>query len=104
MLNTVCLVGRIASEITKVKIKKEEFLSFYISVTRQVKNEDGIYECDVLPVEVHFTNTKQILDYLNKGDLVGFKGRLAYKNDKLVIYCEKLTFLSSKCGDENEAN
>ena len=43
-----------------------------------------------------------VKDYCKKGDILGVKGRIEVKDDKVIIVAEKVTFLSSKHNeDEN---
>lgn len=92
-MNNVIIVGRIVREP-----KNEEIC---IAVPRSFKNEDGIYETDFLTVHLPEDIVKKTNDYLKKGDLkkgdlVGIKGWLQGKKDKMEIVVGKITFLSRK--------
>lgn len=91
MLNTVWIVGRIEND---PQINDEKHLSIKVTVPKPFKNEEGYYENDVLPVEVFFDNYERVMKYMNKGDLIGIKGMLAVLDNRLIINCEKLTFIS----------
>ena len=101
MTNTVCLIGRLTSEPTFEEIgdgKKGTIIK--LAVTRSFKNIDGEYESDIIPIILWGGIAESTMDYCHKGDLVGIKGRLQMKEDKIEIIAEKITFLSSKREDE----
>lgn len=87
MLNNVMLVGRLLNEVADDVLE--------LSVNRVNKNEDGIYESDIIPMIVWEGITKQMKEYCKKGDLIGVRGRLETRDDKVVVIGEKVTFLSS---------
>ena len=67
----------------------------------QYKYEEGIYESDDIRVEIVKTLNSS-MEYLEKGVLVGVKGRLMSENNELRIVAEKLTFLTSNRNKEEE--
>ena len=85
MVNSVMLVGKLV-EIT------DDFMK--LSVARPYKNEEGIYENDIVPCKLFSPINKQ-LEYLKNDDIVGVRGRIATDEEKLIILSEKITFLSS---------
>ena len=87
MMNQVMLVGRIA-KITDDGIE--------VSVPRSFKNEEGIYETDIVPVTTTDSISKNVKEYCKVGDTIGVRGRIEMKDNNIVIITEKLTFLSSK--------
>ena len=87
MLNSVMLVGRLVEEIQDNEIK--------LAVNRSLKNEEGIYETDIIPVEVWGGILENAKNYLRKGDTVGIRGRIETRDDKIVVLAEKMTFLTS---------
>lgn len=91
MLNQIVLVGRIESEPQAYETMGVKMVEFTLSVERSMKNSDGEFDVDVLPVEM-WRGACNNLEDLVVGNLVGVKGRLAF-NDKVVIVAEKLTFL-----------
>lgn len=101
MLNQIVLVGRI---IEDVKIKESEsgkkVANVILAVSRSYKNIDGIYETDFIPVIMFQPTAQSVVDYCKKGDVVGVKGRIQMKNEKIQLIAEKVMFLSSK--KENE--
>lgn len=85
MLNQVVMVGRLVKEPTK-----EELV---ISVSRNYKNEDGLYDDDIFVI--HHKMPSIVEQNVHEGDLVGVKGRL--ENNE--IKAEKITFLAKKRGE-----
>jgi len=89
-MNTLIIVGRI-DKINDDKID--------IAVARNYKNEEGIYEKDIIPCLLKNFMKDNINEYCKEGDLIGVKGRLE-KRDSLIVIAEKVTFLS--CKKDNE--
>ena len=85
MSNTVMLVGRLASDVDE---------NILISVARAYKNEEGIYENDLIPVKIFDGIKRNMAEYCEKGAVIGVRGRLEIFDDKLVVIAEKITFLS----------
>ena len=58
---------------------------------------------ETIQVDVLITDNmlKNVTEYLNIGDVVGVKGSLDIFNDKLVVKCDRLSFLSSKNDEES---
>lgn len=85
-MNNVILVGRITSfegnEVT-------------ISVTRNYKNEDGIYMSDSIPVRLSANIGEKMKEFCKIGDVIGVKGRIENRGE-VVVMAEKTTFVSPK--------
>lgn len=85
-MNNVILVGRIISfegnEVT-------------ISVTRNYKNEDGIYMSDSIPVRLSANIGEKMKEFCKIGDVIGVKGRIENRGE-VVVMAEKTTFVSPK--------
>ena len=85
-MNNVILVGRITSfegnEVT-------------ISVTRNYKNEDGIYMSDSIPVRLSANIGEKMVDFCKIGDVIGVKGRLENRGG-VVVMADKVSFISAK--------
>lgn len=94
MLNQIVLVGRLQDDIKDSQIN--------LVVSRPFKNEEGVYESDIIPCELFKGIVENAKEYCKKGDIIGVKGRLQTKDDKVIIIAEKLTFLSSKKVEEDE--
>ena len=85
-MNTIVLVGRITSfegnEVT-------------ISVTRNYKNEDGIYMSDSIPVRLSANIGEKMKEFCKIGDVIGVKGRLENRGG-VVVMADKVSFISAK--------
>ena len=112
MVNSVMLVGRLATEVELEKDENgEDIANIVLASPRGHKNKDGIYETDFIDVELHGTIATHTKEYVWKGDIIGVKGTLETyikkEEDETRIKCykvvaEKLTWLSSKKTDINE--
>ena len=87
MLNNFVLVGRLMEEIEDSNIK--------VSVSRLYKNEDGNYENDIIEVFITDNILGNMKEYCTKGSLLGIKGRIESKEDKMILVADKITFLQS---------
>ena len=85
-MNNVILVGRITS------FEGEEVT---ISITRNYKNEDGIYMSDSIPVRLSANIGEKMKDFCKIGDVIGVKGRLENRGE-VVVMAEKVSFVSPK--------
>lgn len=103
MLNQVVLVGRIASDPKINEVGERKECNITIAVPRSYKNVDGVYETDYITTTLWNGIAQNTVEYCKKGDLVGIRGRLQTDNNQTKIIAEKLTFLSSKAGEINEA-
>lgn len=85
-MNNVILVGRITSfegnEVT-------------VSITRNYKNEDGIYMSDSIPVWLSANIGEKMKEFCKIGDVIGVKGRLENRG-KVVVMADKVSFISAK--------
>lgn len=85
-MNNVILVGRITSfegnEVT-------------VSITRNYKNEDGIYMSDSIPVRLSANIGEKMQEFCRIGDVIGVKGRLENRGE-VVVMAEKVSFVSPK--------
>ena len=100
MLNNLMLVGRLTAD----PVIKDKVLSVVVAVNRQFKNEEGIYETDLIPVILWNGVAEQVSEYCKKGDLIGIRGRIEENDGNIEIIAEKVTFLSSKPKEENDGN
>lgn len=94
MLNKIILCGRIVSDLDNI-----ENNTMIVAVPRHYKNEEGIYETDMIPVMLFNNAVENTVKYCKKGDIVGVNGSLKLRDNKLVVICEKLSFLTSKKED-----
>ena len=85
-MNNVILVGRITH------FEGEEVT---ISVTRNYKNEDGIYMSDLIPIHLGINIAEKMVDFCKIGDVIAIKGRLETRGS-VVVMAEKVSFISPK--------
>lgn len=115
MLNSFIIVGRILKkgEVKVVKNAlgdKKHFMNIEVSVSRNFKNEDGVYDTDILVIRLVGNVAINANEYCNVGDCVGCKGRIERVCDTerddnrsdMILHCEKLTFLSSSHNTDSE--
>lgn len=100
MLNQIILVGRITSDLEINEVGNRKVVTITLAIPRSYKNENGEYETDFVPITLCNGIAKTTYEYCKKGDIVGAKGRIQTKKDKIEIVAEKITFLSSKKLDE----
>ncbi len=93
MLNQVVLVGRLTRD--PVGEPNRPCREINLAIPRIYKNSEGEYETDFIDCELSDSMTKSASEYCRKGDIVGVKGRLESKENRIVVVAEKLTFLSS---------
>ena len=103
MLNNVILVGRLVNKPTIERIENgKEISRITLAVQRALKNTDRENETDFIPVELYEGIAEKTTEYCHKGDVIGVKGRLQIKEDKLIVMAEKVTFLSSQKVEDGE--
>lgn len=97
MINQVVFIGRLV-EKPEIKELEDEKKVCYITVAvqRSFKNEDGEYDTDFIKCTLWNGIADNASSYLNKGDVIGVKGRIQTTNEEMEIVAEKVTFLSSK--------
>lgn len=97
MLNQVVVVGRITSNpVVRELEDNRKVNTITLAVPRSFKNSEGEYETDFIPVILYQGIAERVVEYCEKGDLIGIKGRIQSRDDKIEIIAEKVTFLSSK--------
>lgn len=94
MLNQFVLVGRLATEVKENE--GEKYYSITLAVSRSFKNENGEYETDMVPIILWKGIGENTKEYCHKGDLVGIKGRIEAKDNKVVVVAEKVTFYQAR--------
>lgn len=95
MLNQFMLVGR----ITKIEQGK-----VVVAVPRNYKNNEGIYDTDIISVTIKENIEENTREYCRKDDLIGIKGHIACLDNNLELVAEKLSFLSSRKGNVENGN
>ena len=110
MLNQVVLVGRLVWDLKVNKTESgKKVTTLRLAIPRSYKNVDGNYETDFVDCVLWDNIASNTANYCKKGDIVGIKGRIQSrslddenKNHELEVVAEKVTFLSSRSGEEKE--
>lgn len=101
MLNQIVLVGRMVENVKIVEENEKKYGYMNLKIQRSYKNNEGIFEEDIIPVKLWGQVAENTYEYCKKGDVVGIKGRIENNNNELIIIADKVTFLSSrKVGEE----
>lgn len=104
MTNQFFCVGRLQeTPMLKTTENGKNYINLIVGVARTFKNIDGEYDVDNIPVKVFNTIATNVVDYCKKGDIIGVKGRLQMNEDKIEIIADKVTFLSTRMQQENNA-
>lgn len=110
MLNQIVLVGRLVKKPELKQAENSKKYSFItLAVPRSFKNVNGEYDTDFIDCTLWDQVAASTVEYCNKGDIVGLKGRLqtrlVEKEDTkkyvLEVIAEKVTFLSSNKNSED---
>lgn len=95
MNNNVVLIGRINNDVEKIEMDDKTIYKLILNISRNFKNKDGIYETDLIPIEIINNVGKAVFDYCNRNDLIAVKGRIENKDNALKIIAERISFLST---------
>lgn len=95
MLNNVVLVGKINEDIEKIEEEQKTSYRLMLTVKRNFKNQNGEYETDVIPIELMSYIGNNVLQYCEKGNIIGAKGRIESNENGIYVIAERITFLSS---------
>lgn len=104
MLNQIVLVGRLTN-INKLESKEEKTKALItLAVSRSYKNDEGIYETDMIDCLLIGNVADNTCEWCNIGDVIGIKGRIEKVNDNPhpSVVADKVTFLSSKKQERKE--
>lgn len=102
MLNQTVLVGRLVSDPQINETENGAKITVItLAVSRSFKNANGEYETDFIECALYKGIAENTTQYCKKGDLVGIKGRLQTKDNKIIVVAEKVTFLSSNRKEED---
>lgn len=84
MLNQVTLIGRVVETPALRKYETEHIATtLVLAVTRPYKNMEGSYDTDFIRITLWNGVAQNACDYLQKGDIVGVKGRVAIKDTEI---------------------
>ena len=97
MLNQVIIVGRLVEKpIVEENENGKKVCNITLAVPRSYKNADGEYDTEFIKCTLWNIIAENTVEYCDKGDLVGIKGRLQCLNgNELQVVAEKVTFLSN---------
>lgn len=97
MLNQVVMVGRlVAKPIVEENENGRKLSEITLAVPRSYRNAEGIYDTDFIKCTLWNDIAEKTIEYCDKGDLIGVKGRLQCLNgNELQVVAEKVTFLSN---------
>lgn len=92
MLNKFTIVGR----ILELETDNDNNIVVSISVQRPYKNLEGVYESDIVSVELGRDLGIQTMEYCVKGDIIGVEGRIQTKDNNIEFVAKRVSFLSNK--------
>lgn len=97
MLNQVLIVGRLVERpIVEENENGKKVCNITLAVKRSYKNAEGVYETDFIKCTLWNGIAENTVEYCNKGDIIGVKGRLeCLSGNELQVVAEKVTFLSN---------
>ena len=97
MLNQVVIVGRLVERpIVEENENGKKVCNITLAVPRSYKNAEGIYDTDFIKCTLWNGIAENTVEYCNKGDIIGVKGRLeCLGGSELQVVVEKVTFLSN---------
>lgn len=88
-MNNVIIVGKLFTEPSK-----DGFM--VVKITRNYKNDKGLYDSDFIPVKIFDNLIDNLLEYCTLGDTIAIKGTLKSSNDSIYVMADRVSFLSSK--------
>ena len=102
MLNQVVIVGRlVAKPIVEENENGRKVSEITLAVPRSYKNAEGIYETDFIKCTLWNSIAENTVEYCNKGDIIGVKGRLqCLSGNELQLIAEKVSFLATNKNKE----
>lgn len=112
MLNQIILVGRL---VKKPELKESEngkkFSFIRLAIPRSFKNMNGEYDTDFIDCTLWDAVALSTVEYCDKGDIVGVKGRIqsrviereSAKEYTINIIAEKVTFLTKSKASQEES-
>lgn len=92
-MNNFILVGRIITiNDNTITIAREQLF----------KNEDGIYETNLIDITLNDSMIDNVNEYCKQGDIIGVKGYIQRLNinEPMELIAERVTFLTNKKSDD----
>ena len=104
MLNQVVIGGRLVKKpIVEENENGRKVATITLAVQRSYKNAEDVYETDFIKCTLWNGIAENTVEYCDKGDLVGVKGRLqCLSGSELQLIAEKVSFLSSGKTEKGE--
>lgn len=87
MCNNFVLVGRL---VTTSNVEDGDVI-----LTIGLRKEDS-EEQELIPICLKGTIANSVNEYCEKGSIMGIKGKIINKEDKIELVADKVTFISSK--------
>ncbi len=86
MLNQVTLIGRVV-EVPTIRKYEPDYVTttVVLAVARPFKNVEGNYETDFFRISLWNGVAQNACEYLQKGDIIGIKARLAMKDSEVCF-------------------
>lgn len=113
MLNQTVIVGRLVHEPElRYTENGRKVTNITLAVPRSFKNHEGEYDTDFISCTLWQGIAENTVEYVQKGDLLGVKGRLQTRSIELdeettrhsvEVIAEKITFLTSHPKDKEKA-
>lgn len=106
-MNNILLVGRVYN---LPQTTTHDSITVTIAITNPIKNEEGTFDTDYIPVEIKGSMAQNVLDYITVGDTIGIKGRITStptttNTTEIKVKAEKVTFLAqNKQNETNQTN
>ena len=86
MLNSVCLVGRLAKDLElRYTPNNQAVATFSLAVNRNFKNQNGEREADFINCVIWRQQAENLANWAKKGALIGITGRIqtrSYENQQ----------------------
>lgn len=111
-MNNTMLVGRLTTtpqlEYTETN---QKYTKITLAITRPYKNTEGAYDTDFIPVFIYNEMANSVVEYTERGDLIGVKGRLETrittdddynKTKEMIVVADRITFLSASHNNTTE--
>lgn len=108
-MNKVLLTGRVtAKPELRYTISEVAESRFTLAITRNYKNEQGVYESDFVTCVAYRQNAKALNEWVEKGDRIGIEGSIrtgSYEKDGKKVYTtdilvDRIEFLASRPKEE----
>lgn len=114
MLNQTVIVGRLVHEPELRETENgRKVTNITLAVPRNFKNREGEYDTDFISCTLWQGIAENTVSYVEKGDLLGIKGRLQtraieldddIKRHSVEVIAEKITFLTAHSKEKKKVS